>query len=332
MAQTTLEQSVTTVHAQAPAPRRISPWWLAPLAVYLLGFLLVRGDLGRSGAIGDLSLHLYFAALLCYLGSMVFFFTYFAYRNDEFRSLAIALAVPGVLIHFGAVVTRGFADGHYPLANMYEYSSMLALVAVAVFLLMSIRWPVALQGGGIALFVVVAVMGIGYGLYQSPEPLVPALQSYWLKIHVTSMMLSSGVLVSSFVFAALYLVKDRSASVKSWLHGSAIAARLPSLETLDRLTFRAILLGFPIWTFGTMAGAIWGEHAWGRWWGWDPKETWAAITWIVYAIYLHAHTLRAWRGRRTALIASVGFVSILVTLYAVNLWIVGLHSYARGAG
>ena len=81
-----------------------------------------------------------------------------------------------------------------------------------------------------------------------------------------------------------------------------------------------------------MAGAIWGEHAWGRWWGWDPKETWAAITWIVYAIYLHAHTLRAWRGRRTALIATAGFISIMVTLYAVNLWIVGLHSYARGAG
>jgi cytochrome c-type biogenesis protein CcsB len=197
---------------------------------------------------------------------------------------------------------------------------------------MTVRWPVASQGGGIALFVVVALMGIGYGLYQSPEPLVPALQSYWLKIHVTSMMLSSGVLISSFVFATLYLVKDRSASLKSWLNGTTLAARLPSLETLDRLTFRAILLGFPIWTFGVMAGAIWGEHAWGRWWGWDPKETWAAITWIVYAIYLHAHTLRGWHGRRTALIATVGFVSILVTLYAVNLWIVGLHSYARGAG
>jgi cytochrome c-type biogenesis protein CcsB len=116
------------------------------------------------------------------------------------------------------------------------------------------------------------------------------------------------------------------------LHDSAIAIRLPSLETLDRLTFRAILLGFPIWTFGTMAGAVWGEHAWGRWWGWDPKETWAAITWIIYAIYLHAHSLRAWRGRRTALIATAGFVSIMITLYAVNLWIVGLHSYAKGAG
>ena len=240
--------------------------------------------------------------------------------------------MPGSAVHLLAVVFRGFADSHYPLANMYEYSSMLALVAVLVFLLMTVRYPVATLAGGPALFVVVALMGVGFALYQSPEPLVPALQSYWLKIHVTSMMVASGVLVSSFVFAALYLVKDRSLNARSWLHESAASLRLPSLQTLDQLTFRAVLLGFPIWTFGTMAGAIWGEHAWGRWWGWDPKETWAAITWMVYAIYLHAHSLQAWRGRRTALIATAGFVSILVTLYAVNLWIVGLHSYARGAG
>jgi len=317
MARITVSEPVTA--AATVAGRRGPVFWrFVPLAFYLLAFTLVRGDLA-GGNVADLSLHLYFAAMVLYVGGMFFYFAFFAYRTEALRWVGVALVAPGAAVHLAAIVSRGFADGHYPLANMYEYSSMLALVAVTVFLLMTVRWPVAL-------------MGIGYGLYQSPEPLVPALQSYWLKIHVSSMMASSGILVSSFVFASLYLVKDRSASVKSWLNGSAIAARLPSLETLDRLTFRAILLGFPIWTFGTMAGAIWGEHAWGRWWGWDPKETWAAITWIIYAIYLHAHTLRAWRGRRTALIATAGFISIMVTLYAVNLWIVGLHSYARGAG
>lgn len=332
MARLTVTEGVATrdVAAQRPV---LNAWRLTPLAFYLLGFLLVRPDLARlPGAIADFSLHLYFTAMVLYVGAMFFYFAYFAYRREGLRWLGLTLAVPGAAVHLGAIISRGFADGHYPLANMYEYSSMFALVAVAAYLLMTVRYPVASLGGGVALFVVVALMGIGYGLYQSPEPLVPALQSYWLKIHVSSMMASSGILVSSFVFAALYLVKDRSANAKSWLSGSAIAARLPSLETLDRLTFRAILLGFPIWTFGTMAGAIWGEHAWGRWWGWDPKETWAAITWIVYAIYLHAHGLRAWRGRRTALIATAGFLSIMVTLYAVNLWIVGLHSYAKGAG
>ena len=304
---------------------------LVPLPFYGLALALVAGDLANLGRDpGSLALHLYFGAMALYLGAMLFYFAYFAYRRDELRRLAAALIVPGVLFHLLSVISRGFADGHYPLANMFEYSSLLALTAVAVYLAMSIRYPAARLAGGLALFVALILMGVGYGLYQSPEPLVPALQSYWLKIHVTSMMTASGVLVSSFVFAGLYLVKERGQSQGSRLY--AVAARLPSLETLDRLTFRAVLLGFPIWTFGTMAGAIWGEHAWGRWWGWDPKETWAAITWIVYAIYLHAHSLRAWRGRRTALIAGAGFISILVTLYAVNLWIVGLHSYARGAG
>ncbi|MDQ6710959.1 MAG: c-type cytochrome biogenesis protein CcsB [Candidatus Dormibacteraeota bacterium] len=332
MARVTVSDRVATQAEPTNRPPLMA-WRLTPLLFYLLGFLLVRADIARlPGSVADLSLHLYFAAMLFYVGAMFFYFAYFAYRRDGLRWLGLVLVVPGAAVHLGAIISRGFADSHYPLANMYEYSSMCALVAVTVFVLMTVRYPVASLGGGLALFVVVALMGVGYGLYQSPEPLVPALQSYWLKIHVSSMMASSGVLVSSFVFAGLYLVKDRSASVKSWLHGSAIAARLPSLETLDRLTFRAILLGFPIWTFGTMAGAIWGEHAWGRWWGWDPKETWAAITWMVYAIYLHAHGLRAWRGRRTALIATAGFISIMVTLYAVNLWIVGLHSYAKGAG
>ena len=324
MARADVAEGVSTQRTLAGGRPQLSPWWFVPVIFYGLAFFLVVGDLGKLSP-SDLSLHLYFDALLLYLGAMLFFFANFSYRRAVLRSLALALVVPGAVIHLLSIVIRGIADGHYPLANMYEYSSMLALVAVVAFLGLSLRYPVSSWAGGPALFVVVALMGIGYGLYQSPEPLVPALQSYWLKIHVTSMMAASGVLVSSFVFAALYLVKDRLAS-------SNLAGRLPSLETLDRLTFRAILLGFPIWTFGVMAGAIWGEQAWGRWWGWDPKETWAAITWMVYAIYLHAHSLRAWRGRRTALIASIGFVSILVTLYAVNLWIVGLHSYARGAG
>ncbi len=329
MAKATADPLAGTTFA---APRATRPVWpLLALIPYGLVLWLLHGDLGGVRP-ADLSLQLYFSAMLLYLAGMLAYFIYFAYRRESFRWLGLAVVVPGLGLHFGAIVARGIADAHYPLANMYEYSSMLALVAVAVFVLMSLRYPVAALAGGPALFVAVTLMGIGFGLYQSPEPLVPALQSYWLKIHVTSMMTASGILVSSFVFAALYLVKDRSLRHVSAAAGSAVRSRLPSLETLDRLTYRAILVGFPIWTFGTIAGAIWGEHAWGRWWGWDPKETWAAITWMIYAIYLHAHGIRPWRGRRTALIATAGFVSILVTLYAVNLWIVGLHSYARGAG
>src|SRR5256885_11949263 len=246
MARVTVREPVT---ATATVAGRRGPvlWRFLPLAFYLLAFSLVRGDLARlPGSVADFSLHLYFAAMLLYVGGMFFYFAFFAYRTEALRWLGVALVGPGAAIHLAAIITRGFADGHYPLANMYEYSSMLALVAVTAFLLMTLRWPVASLGGGLALFVVVMLMGIGYGLYQSPEPLVPALQSYWLKIHVSSMMVASGVLVSSFVFAALYLVKDRSLNARSWLHESAASLRLPSLQTLDQLTFRAVLLGFPI--------------------------------------------------------------------------------------
>src|SRR5438270_11967710 len=213
MARVTVADQVGT----APVAQRRAPalWRLIPLGFYLLAFTLIRGDLA-GGRAADLSLHLYFAAMVMYVGGMFFYFAYFAYRHDGLRWLGIALVGPGALVHLGAIVARGFADGHYPLANMYEYSSMLALVAVTVFVLLSVRYPVASLGGGVALFVVIALMGIGSGLYHSAGPLGPALQSYWLKIHVTSMMTSSGVLVSSFVFAALYLVKDRSTYIKSW--------------------------------------------------------------------------------------------------------------------
>jgi len=326
-------QGVPPQAARLPWPPGLAAWRALPLLGYALAFSLVRSELGHPlQQPAELALRLYVAALLLYLGAGFSYLAFLAYRRDGLRWLGLMLTVPGAGLHLLSVVTRGIADGHYPLANMFEYSSLLALVAVVTFLVMSRRYPAAALGGGLALLVAVTLMGIGFAVYQTPEPLVPALQSYWLKIHVTSMMTASGILVLSFVFALLYLVKDRSQSPRSWLHGSAVAVRLPALETLERLTFRAILLGFPIWTFGTIAGAIWGEHAWGRWWGWDPKETWAAITWMVYAIYLHANALRQWRGRRTALLATAGFVSILITLYAVNLWIVGLHSYARGAG
>jgi cytochrome c-type biogenesis protein CcsB len=104
---------------------------------------------------------------------------------------------------------------------------------------------------------------------------------------------------------------------------------LPNARVLDLWSYRFVMIGFPIWTFGVICGAIWGEHAWGRYWGWDPKETFAFITWVVFAIYLHARVTYGWREKRAAVITAFGFAAILFTLYAVNLWIAGLHSYAR---
>src|SRR6202171_6804675 len=156
MARITNNEPVT---ATTTAARRRGPllWRFVPLAFYLLAFSLVRGDLAR-GNVADLSLHLSFAAMGLYVGAMFFYFAFFAYRTEALRWVAIALVAPGAAIHLAAIVARGFADGYYPLANMYEYSSMLALVAVTAFLLMTIRWPVASLGGGAALLVIVALM------------------------------------------------------------------------------------------------------------------------------------------------------------------------------
>jgi cytochrome c-type biogenesis protein CcsB len=196
-------------------------------------------------------------------------------------------------------------------------------------------------------------------LYVGPAPLVPALNSYWIKIHVVAAISGSSLFALGCVITILYLIKDRAerraADALAPIMGgsteledevapffepgadepaSAVAPPggrrgiLPSAEVLDRIAYRTIAFAFPIWTFAVIAGAIWAEQAWGRYWGWDPKETWSFITWVVFAGYLHARATSGWKGRRAAAIALVGFVSLLITYYAVNLWIVGLHSYA----
>lgn len=194
----------------------------------------------------------------------------------------------------------------------------------------------------------VALLGVAYMVYVPPGELVPALHSYWLTIHVTAMATSSALLTFSFLFGMGYLIRrgadNRVAKRLSTLPKSvgAMAAQwsrlqaptltqrlLPEAKTLDGWSYRFVMLGFPIWTFGVICGAIWGEHAWGRYWGWDPKETFAFITWCIFAIYLHARVTYGWKEKRAAIITAVGMVSILFTLYAVNLWIAGLHSYAK---
>jgi cytochrome c-type biogenesis protein CcsB len=307
--------------------RRIRLLYIVPLPAYLLVLLLVRGDLSRLPAsAGDLSLHLFVGVILLYAFSMVSLCAYFAYRRAGAHWVGMALLLPAVALHLVSIGARWLAEAHYPLSNMYEYASMFSLVAIVTFLLLDRRYHVAALGAGV-LLVVVLLMGAGLMLYVSPEPLIPALQSVWLRIHVTAMMTASGILMSSFVFAVLYLARRRA--VQGGALAGGLVARLPSADALDRLSYRTVLFGFPIWTFGVMAGAVWGEHAWGRYWAWDPKETMAFVTWLIYVIYLHAGTVRRWRGQVTAVIATVGFVSLLSTLFVVNLVIVGLHSYAR---
>ena len=244
---------------------------------------------------------------------------------------AMTLATLAVAAHLTAVVTRGLAVHRAPWGNMYEFVTALTCVAAIFFLVVMIRY----RAWALGVFVMGAVV-IALGLaetiiYTAAGQLVPALQSYWLSIHVTAMTLATGIFFVAAVLGVVYLAADRYArriSAGLAAPGNGIMRRLPSTEQLDRLTYRTIVFGFPVWTFGVIAGAIWADQAWGRYWGWDPVETWAFITWVLYAAFLHARATAGWRGRRAHYIQLLGFASLMFNILVVQVFITGLHSYA----
>jgi cytochrome c-type biogenesis protein CcsB len=299
-------------------------------------------------------------ALVLYVLAMVAYFHHLAFRRARVWVVASGLAYAGVAAHLVSVVTRGLAADRVPWGNMYEYSSMVGLLVVAGYLLVE-RLAKVRTLGGFALGAAVLAMAAATMVYVTPGPLVPALNSYWIRIHVVAAMAGSSLFILGFVFTVLFLVRDRrerEAARAVTEPAPALATvgtggglphdlaaspdepddgatpkprrgRLPSAAVLDRLAYRTIAFAFPIWTFAVIAGAIWAEQAWGRYWGWDPKEVWSFITWVVFAAYLHARATVGWRGRRAAVIAVVGFAALVFNLYAVNLVISGLHSYAN---
>src|SRR5438445_7611550 len=244
---------------------------------------------------------------------------------------AVALSSVGVAAHTTAVITRGLAVHRAPWGNMYEFVTALTCVAAIFFLFAMIRYR-AWTLGVFVMGAVVVTLGLAETLiYTAPGDLVPALQSYWLDIHVTAMTLATGIFFVSAVLGFVYLWVDRytrRVAAGRAAPGNGIVRRLPGIEQLDRLTYRTIVFGFPVWTFGVIAGAIWADQACGRYWGWDPVETWAFITWVFYAAFLHARATAGWRGRRAHYIQLLGFASLMFNILVVQVFITGLHSYA----
>ena len=245
--------------------------------------------------------------------------------------VSVALTVVGWLLHLGAIVSRGAAVHRLPWGNMYEFTLALAFTAVTAFLVIMARQPARYLGVFVMAPVVFALGIAVLVLYVAPAPLVPALHSYWLAIHVTAAIVASGVFTVATAATFMFLVADRYAVAQAAgrpVRFSALARIMPSPDVLDRTAYRAYAFAFPIWTFAVIAGAIWAEYAWGHYWQWDPKETWAFITWVIYAGYLHARATAGWRGRNAAYIALLGFVTILFNFFVVNIFITGVHSYA----
>jgi len=252
-------------------------------------------------------------------------------RARRLGAVAMALTGLGLLTHAAVVVTRGLAADRLPWGNMYEFTTVVVLVAVVAYAVLAVRAP-ELRHIGVFVMgpVVVSLALIRMVLYVEAGPLVAALRSWWLGVHVTTATLGFGIFFVSGIVSVLYLVKSRReerASTGAVLPPSLLD-RLPSAAALDRTAHRTAVFGFPIWTFAVIAGAIWAESAWGRFWGWDPKETWAFIAWVVYAAYLHARTTSGWRGRPSAWVNVVGLAVMVFNLLYVNFVSTGLHSYA----
>jgi cytochrome c-type biogenesis protein CcsB len=255
-------------------------------------------------------------------------------RSERFGRLALALTLLGLLVHAGSVLLRGVAVGRVPWGNMYEFSSAVGAVAVAAFLVVLARQPQLRYLGMFVMLPVIILMFLaGTVLYAKAGALVPALRSYWLAIHVSAAVLATGIFMVSFVSTVLYLVRVRwdrmvAAGRQPTRFPATLGWRLPEAEVLDRVAYRTVAFGFPIWTFGIIAGAIWAEAAWSRYWGWDPKETWAFIAWVIYACYLHARATAGWRGSKAAWINLLAFGAMIFNFFIVNIVISGLHSYA----
>jgi cytochrome c-type biogenesis protein CcsB len=246
-------------------------------------------------------------------------------RTEKAARIATALMILAFFLLLVGVVARGISAKHVPWGNMYEFSITGALAFTGAYLIAlrkhDLRW--------LGLFISIsALLTLGTAvtlLYRDSAPLVPALQSPWLVIHVIAAIISGGVFLLANVVAGAYLYLERfddKSARPGWLQ------RVPSLELLDQLSYRLVAFVFPLWTFSVIAGAIWAESAWGRYWGWDPKETWAFITWVAYAAYLHARVTVGWRGRRAAWLCIFAGSTFLFNYVYVNVWGTGKHTYS----
>jgi len=312
------------------------------------------------------------ATLSVYVIATLALIGYFLFRTAGWRNAGVGLAVAACALQFIELGTRWNMTGVWPLTNLYGSLSLFSGMGVLIYLLFALRYDLWLVGAGV---VGLSAIAFGYGTTwnEGYMPAVPALQSYWIKVHVPLVVSSYASFMVAFVIAGLYLLKlyaerhlggsrrviataagpnvnvavetgasftaslDANAARTETPNISAAAAAgdpfavwlagLPSLARLDMLTYRVVAVGLPLLTIGIITGAMWANEAWGAYWQWDPKETAALFSWIVYASYMHLRTRNAWRGERAAWISVFGFATIMFCYLGVNIWISGLHSY-----
>ncbi len=352
----------------------------------------------------DMNIKFFWIATFSYLGAMVFYLSYLAFRSRTVGMVATGLTYFGFLAHTVAIGVRwwesyqmGADIGHIPISNLFESMSFGAWTIILIYIIVEYKYRNRSFGAFVmpVAFLALAYIGVAPNISKEIEPLVPALKSYWLHIHVMTSFLGYAAFATSFGVSLMYLIintkekdgvymfwtacvglmvvvlaavgidaivlekgggqhmlegtfRNPAPAVRalsylgalvvlglSWLSGMKIKDRLMGFantsETLDEVGYKTIAIGFPLLTVGIITGAVWANAAWGTYWGWDPKETWSLITWLMYAAYLHARLTRGWRGKRAAILSVIGFLAVIFTYLGVNLLLSGLHSYGSAA-
>lgn len=246
-------------------------------------------------------------------------------RESRAARIAFALTVLGFAVHVLGLVLRGVAAARTPWANMFEFAVTGTAVIVGVYLLVNIFRNVRYLGAYITGLVALLLMLATLNVYVDVVPLPPPLQSGWLVIHVFVAILGTGFFALGAGVSIAQLLQERREVTGN---GPRFLRSFPNAEALENTAYRVNVIGFAFWTFTLIAGAIWADHAWGRYWGWDTKEVWTFIIWVVFAGYIHARATRGWRGKPSAWLAIVGFAAVLFNFTIVNLFFKGLHSYS----
>ncbi len=264
---------------------------------------------------------LFTSTFVIYILAAFFYFSFLFTKKEISAKIGYTIAFLGLITHTAALVWRLFVSGHAPFTNMYESLSFLAWASILAYVIIEGIFKIR-KAGPYFMLIVIGLMALASSPLMPKDyaPLMPALQSYWLWLHVSVTMIGEAFFAIAFVTSIMYLIADskEKRGVKTGL----------SAEKLDAVSYKCIAIGFPLFTLGGMVfGMVWAYKAWGSYWSWDPKEVWSLITWFVFALYLHTRLVMGWKGRRSAVIAILGFLAALFTYFGVNYLLSGLHSY-----
>jgi cytochrome c-type biogenesis protein CcsB len=272
----------------------------------------------------SMDVNLFYLAFICYTLAMLVHFLTFWKRGGAFASAGSIILLAGFGFQCAGLVIRGIGARFMPITNIYESLNFFCAAIALALIIVENRFRTRVYG--VFILPVVFLLMAFSSLPSTPKeivPLIPALQSQWLVWHVVLSFIGEAAFAVAFGAGIMYLIRERAAE------GSFAARVFPDAATLDLVIYRSIASGFPVFTLGALVfGAVWAKYAWGNYWTWDPKETWALITWIVYALFLHVRIVQGWKGRATAILAVAGFLATLFTLFGVNFLLSGLHSYA----